>query len=219
MSTCYCHLLRPFDPGIRFVILTHRLEARRRIATGRMSHLCLKNSELLRGQDYSDNERVNSIVADEKNHCVILFPGLNSTNLSRVSSEDRLRTFPAQLELIIFVIDGTWSTAGKTLRQSQNLQRLPRICFDPVAPSRFRVRKQPKPHFTSTIEAIHQTIDLVGPARGFDPSLKVHGRLIEIFDHLVEQQLEFVRIRGHSHRHARAKSKLLIPETQTTKIS
>ena len=33
----------------------------RRIATGRMSHLCLKGSELLKGQNFTDDVRVNEI--------------------------------------------------------------------------------------------------------------------------------------------------------------
>src|SRR4051812_27006509 len=37
--SCYCAWLKPFDPGIQFVILTHPVEYFRRIATGRMSHL------------------------------------------------------------------------------------------------------------------------------------------------------------------------------------
>jgi DTW domain-containing protein YfiP len=37
--SCFCEWLRPFDPKIDFIILTHPIEQQRRIATGRMSHL------------------------------------------------------------------------------------------------------------------------------------------------------------------------------------
>ncbi|MCB0386381.1 MAG: DTW domain-containing protein, partial [Bdellovibrionales bacterium] len=51
---CYCSVLRPFDPQIEFVILIHPIEARKRIATGRLSHLILKNSHFFRGQNFAN---------------------------------------------------------------------------------------------------------------------------------------------------------------------
>ncbi|MEI8347970.1 MAG: DTW domain-containing protein, partial [Pseudomonadota bacterium] len=54
LKTCYCHQIKKFDPGITFVILIHKLEIKRKIATGHMAHLTLGNSLLLKGHDYSD---------------------------------------------------------------------------------------------------------------------------------------------------------------------
>lgn len=50
---CYCQILQPIDCVINFVILIHPIEAKRRIATGRMAHLCLKDSHLIKGINYS----------------------------------------------------------------------------------------------------------------------------------------------------------------------
>jgi DTW domain-containing protein YfiP len=179
-----------FDPKIRFVILIHGREAQKRIATGRMSHLCLQNSLLLSGYDYSRDDRVNSILEDDKFFPVILYPGKDSLNLTERTREERNAMFPAGRELVVFVIDGTWITARKTLQRSKNLRALPQVSFTPSRPSRFRVRKQPKPNFFSTLEAIHQTIELVGEGRGFDLSSRSHDALLHVFDQMVEQQLE-----------------------------
>lgn len=186
---CYCTYLKPFDPQINFVILIHPIEVRRRIATGRMSHLCLQNSYLISGQDYSDNEQVNRLIADSNNVPAILYPGPDSINLSSLSLEARQDIFPRDKKLTLFVIDGTWATAKKMMRESSNLKKLPKICFSPEKPSTFRVRKQPNEQCYSTIEAIHQTIDLLGDSRGYDVRTRQHDNLLQVFEVMVERQI------------------------------
>jgi DTW domain-containing protein YfiP len=186
-QTCYCQHIRSFDPKIRFVILIHKREAQKSIATGRMSHLCLSNSLLLEGFDnYDQDPRVNSIIQNPLNHCVILYPGADSINLSQKSPIEPLA--PSK-QLVIFVIDGTWITARKTIRRSKNLSLLPQICFSPARPSRFRIRKQPNANCYSTIEAIHHVIELLGPAYGLDTSSCIQDGLLNVFDQMVEQQI------------------------------
>lgn len=191
---CYCKYIQRFDAQIDFVILIHPVEVRRRIATGRMSYLSLENSRLIMGQDYSGSKPVNDLIADPARHCVILYPGMQSKNLTPMSQGERSGLFPQGRKLTIFVIDGTWATARRTVRQSQNLNVLPRICFSPEKPSNFRVRKQPNPACYSTIEAIHHTIELVGSSQGFDATMREHDKLLYVFDKMVELQLEFIKI-------------------------
>lgn len=192
--SCYCPHVQSFNPQISFVVLIHPIEVRRRIATGRMSHLCLQGSHLIMGQDYTQNDEVNQLIADPEYHSVILYPGVGSENLTPMSQEQRSDLFPKNKKLRIFVIDGTWATAKKMTRQSHNLLALPRICFSPDKPSTFRVRKQPNSNCYSTIEAIHQTIELVGDSQGFATASRTHDRLLNVFDAMVERQLEFIRI-------------------------
>jgi DTW domain-containing protein YfiP len=190
---CYCRHVQKFDAQIKFMILIHPIEAKRRIATGRMSHLVLKDSELIVGQDYSKNGQVNKVLSDPQFQSVVLYPGRNSLNLTTSSPAEKLQLFTPEKKLAIFVIDGTWATARKTMRQSQNLSQLPRISFTPPEKSQFRVRKQPGVDCYSTIEAIHHTIDLVGSQVGFDSSTREHDKLLYVFNKMVERQLEFIR--------------------------
>ncbi|MEQ1878736.1 MAG: tRNA-uridine aminocarboxypropyltransferase, partial [Bdellovibrionia bacterium] len=119
--SCFCSVLSPLDPKIEFVILIHPLEARRRIATGRMTHLMLENSRLLEGHDYSGDARVDEIVNDPARHCVILYPGRLSTDITHFSKDERASLFPNDKRLTVFVIDGTWNSARKTAHLSRNL--------------------------------------------------------------------------------------------------
>jgi DTW domain-containing protein YfiP len=209
---CYCADLRPFDPKMRFVVLIHPLEARRRIATGRMSHLNLIGSRLIRGEDFSNDLAVDAIVRDPALYPVVLYPGPGSVDLSKQTAVERATIFPADKTPAVIVLDGTWWTARKMIRSS-NLKSLPRICFTPAVPSRFRVRKQPKPECWSTIEAIHETIELLGESRGFDTASRRHDSLLRVFDVMVERQLKCVhKIRCRRHASPLRRPK---PESET----
>lgn len=189
-SSCYCSAIRPFHCDIEFVILIHPLERKRRIATGRMAHLCIKNSELIEGEEFTHNRRVNKRI--ESSQCFVLYPGptavnMRETSLSELQSAPTLSDGVTSRSISIFVVDGTWATAKKTMRLSQNLKELRRIAFVPSRPSRFRVRKQPHAFCFSTIEAIHETIELLAPS----PDRR-HDNLLEVFDSMVERQLRFI---------------------------
>lgn len=160
-----------------------------------MSHLSLIDSQLIPGQDYSHNQRVNALIDDPMNECVILYPGPQSINLSPLSKTARRELIPhPPRRLVIFVIDGTWATARKMMRLSRNLGQLPRLSFTPDRPSNFRVRKQPKPECYSTIEAIYHLLELLQPDH--QPSSdqpRPHQGLLRVFDFMVERQLQFIR--------------------------
>lgn len=188
--SCYCQWLQPFDPKIQFVILIHPIEVRRRIATGRMAHMSLMNSRLISGHNYTNNTELNRILDDPENHCMMLYPGRLSKNLTPMSAQERFDIIPDNKRLTLLVIDGTWSTARKMVHLSQNIKSLPRICFSPDTPSNFRVRKQPRRECVSTIEAIHHTLDLIGPACGFQTQPRTHDSLLNVFDNMVNRQLE-----------------------------
>ncbi len=191
--SCYCAHIQSFDPKLQFVILIHPIEMKRRIATGRMSHLCLQGSRMIVGQDYTLNKEVNEIIADPAVHPMVLYPGVNSLNLTHQSQEKRNEAFSGAKKPVIFVVDGTWATARKTMHLSQNLKSLPRICFTPPGKSLFRVRKQPGVDCYSTIEAIHHVLELLGDRPGYEAARGEHAQLLHVFNKMVDRQIEFVR--------------------------
>jgi tRNA-uridine aminocarboxypropyltransferase len=95
-------------------------------------------------------------------------------------------------ELNVFVLDGTWKTAGTMSRLSRNLQVLPRVCFIPPTPAAFRIRRQPHPDFYSTIEAIHHVIDLFAPTENENSAkTRPHDNLLAVFGTAVNRQLSY----------------------------
>lgn len=192
-KNCYCGFIQRFDPKIKFVILAHAKEAKRHIASGRLTQLCLENSEFIRGHDYRHKIRVNEILRNPEYHCVLLYPGIKARNLTSVPESERAQLFPRGKQLVIFVLDGTWVTASKMLKVSQNLHLLPQVSFDPPGPSRFRVRLQPNDKCLSTIEAVHHLIEIVGKCQGFATERRSHDILLEAFDQMVERQLTYMK--------------------------
>jgi DTW domain-containing protein len=164
----------------------HPHEAKKRIATGRMGHLCLTNSRLFQGIDFNEHEDVNAILNDDQNYPVVLYPGRGAIELSGLSTSDRRNLFPNDRQIVVFVLDGTWSEAKTLKRINRNLDRLPLLYFKPPQPSVFLVRKQPHADCYSTIEAIHQMIQLIDGDPKNDSS-----NLLDVFRGMVTQQLSF----------------------------
>jgi len=86
-SLCWCASLRPMATRTRFVFLMSPKEFKEEKAgTGRLTHLCLPNSELRMGQGFEQDEAVQALLADPANHCVLLYPGVTALNLTEAGS-------------------------------------------------------------------------------------------------------------------------------------
>ena len=151
-KNCLCGSIRPFDTKMHFVILMHTKEARReKTGTARLAKACLKNSELLIGNDFTENERINTLIQDSSFFPLVLFPAPDAFNFSTLK-----QTFnKEEKKLLIIVIDGTWSCAKKILNRSKNLHSLPKLSFSGQYISGFEFKKQPEKHCISTIESIY----------------------------------------------------------------
>ena len=49
--------------------------------TGRLTHLCLQNSELHMGMEFDHHVAVQKTLNDPQNYCVLLYPGKTATDL------------------------------------------------------------------------------------------------------------------------------------------
>jgi len=170
----------------RFVFLMSPKEFKQEKAgTGRLTHLCLPNSELHMGENFDVDESVQALIHDPKNFPVLLYPGVTARNLSNGDLA------PADLggrRLVVFLIDATWGGARKLLRLSPSLQRLPRIMFTPTAPSRYVIKQQPQEGCLSTLEAVHEllvTLERSGLDRYDRPT-----QLLEVFQRMQDFQLK-----------------------------
>lgn len=187
--------MEPFASTPEFVILIHRTETKRSVATGRLSHLVLTNSHLIEGTDFTENEAVNRLLRDPTKYPMILYPGPTAVNLSTIDLPERKKLIPPGKTPLVFVIDATWSHAKRMKRLSKNFSDLPFICFTPPSFSNFMVRRQPKPHCYSTIESIHYVIDLFGGT----PDGR-HHQLRDLLDGLVNRQIELGHFSGRARR-------------------
>lgn len=179
----------------RFVFLMHPKEFKEEKAgTGRLTHLCLANSEIHMGKGFDEHWRVAEILADRRYKPVLLYPGAGALNLSS-APHDEVKRFltpesaAVQQELLVFVLDATWGGARKLLRLSPSLQNLPRIMFTPSAPSRFVIKQQPHAGCLSTLEATHEL--LVALERAGVDQYANRDQLLSLFEKMQSLQIRY----------------------------
>ncbi|CAM2778140.1 tRNA-uridine aminocarboxypropyltransferase [Rariglobus hedericola] len=183
---CWCPSITPMETRTRFVFLMHPHEFKHeKAATGRLTHLCLANSELQMGLAFDDHESVQEIINDPQNFVMLVYPSVGARNLSKGDLT------PADLggrRLVVFLLDATWSGAKKMLRLSPSLQRLPRLMFTPTALSRYVIKQQPVEGCLSTLEASHELL-LALQRSGLD-DYPLPDQLLDLFARMQDYQLK-----------------------------
>ncbi|MGK5085527.1 tRNA-uridine aminocarboxypropyltransferase [Bdellovibrionota bacterium FG-1] len=192
VKACDCSHIKPFASGPRFVILIHPKENRKRVGTGRLTHLCITNSVLVEGVDFSTDPVVQQIVQDSANWPVVLYPGPQAMDLTENAGGQLEALVPAGKNLVIFILDGTWFCAQKMLKVSTNLRQLPQIMFTPPHPSIYQFRRQPHALCFSSIEAVHVMIERLNESPRWR-SAPGHDSLLEMFQRLIDRQLSHVK--------------------------
>jgi DTW domain-containing protein YfiP len=204
--------MKPFDTKIQFVILIHPMEAKKeKMGTGRMTRAILKNSKLIMGIDFTNDDEVNAIIKNPENSCFILYPGVDAIN---VTSGDVSRL--ENKNIIVFVIDGTWPCAKKMMKLSKNLHNLPRVSFTATHTSIFEIKEQPADYCLSTIESIHFFLSEC-ERRGLEKLDNIHQNLLDVFKAMVDFQIKCANDptlptytkgpRGYSKKEERVKAK------------
>jgi hypothetical protein len=153
-----------------------------------MATLCLSNAEIHTGIRFGGSEVLRRALHDPERPAVLLYPGEGAIDIC---------ADPPRTPVTLVVLDGTWWQASKLLRQNPELAALPRYAFRPPAPSEYRIRKEPHPSYTSTIEAL---VHVLGPLEG--DAARFHA-MLEPFRAMVEMQLAYSAQPGGG-RHRRA---------------
>src|SRR5206468_60085 len=82
--------------------------------------------------------------------------------------------------ITLFVVDGTWSQAGKLLKLNPAIAALPRLSITPDGPSEYRIRRQPRAECLSTIEALATALGAIeGEPASFRAMLRPFRAMVE----------------------------------------
>jgi DTW domain-containing protein YfiP len=171
---CYCPLLPRLETKTRIVILQHRRERDMPIGTARMASLCLPQAQLHVGVDWSESVALAQALSDPQRPPVLLYPGPDARDILRE---------PPQGPVTLVVVDGTWAQARSVVRDNPILRSLPRYAFQTPEPSRYRIRREPRPEYCSTIEAL---MHVLGALEG-DPER--FRALLVPFEAMIDAQL------------------------------
>ncbi len=186
-STCFCSDIEAIRTHTRFVILMHPKEARKvKLGTGRLTGLCLQNSEILLGIDFTEDRRINRLIENPSHYPMILYPGEGSTDISEFRFPEGV---PDKKRILVFVIDASWTLAKKMLKLSANLQALPKIHFRPQKPSRYVIKQQPHEYCLSTIESVCFLLREMDEL-GIEECRGKHRSMLEFLDRICRLQSE-----------------------------
>lgn len=188
MRVCWCPHLTRIETRTPVVIVQHPRERHVAIGTARMASLCLPQSRLFVGVDCDNNPELQGALSDPAAPPVLLWPGPDARDLGDDPPDERVT---------LVVIDGTWALARKLLRVNPGLARLPRYKLPMTAPSRYRIRREPRVECVSTIEAIERALGLIerDPTR-FESLLRPFDAMIDAQIDL-QQQIGNERVRRH----------------------
>jgi len=186
---CWCASITPMATRTRFVFLMHPKEFKQEKAgTGRLTHLCLADSQIHMGIGFDNDEAVQALIADPRNLPMLVYPSVGARNLS---NGDLHASDLGDRRLVVFLLDATWALAKKMLRLSPSLQRLPRLMFTPSAPSRYVIKQQPVEGCLSTLEASHELL-LALQRSGLD-DYALPEQLLGLFARMQDYQLRCAR--------------------------
>jgi DTW domain-containing protein YfiP len=157
-TVCYCAALPRIETTTRVVILQHPRERDMPIGTARMASLCLPQAELHVGVRWDSSAPLAAALANPARPPILLYPGPGARDILRD---------PPTGPVTLVVVDGTWSQAKTVVRDNPVLQALPRYAFATPEPSQYRIRKEPRAEYVSTIEALMHVLGVLegDPAR------------------------------------------------------
>lgn len=153
------------------VVLQHPRERDVAIGTARMATLCLPNAELHVGLSFEDRADVVRALTDPARPACLLYPGPDAIDLGEAP--------PAGPRTLV-VVDGTWAHARKLLQANPRVAALPRYAFEPERPSEYRIRREPRATYVSTIEALAAVLGVLeGDPEPFQAMLVPFRRMID----------------------------------------
>lgn len=205
-SVCLCKYGKNLDTGIKFVFLMHPKEFRRqRTGTGYLSHLCLKDSEVIVGLDFLQNKRLSQLLANPQYFPVLMYPGQDAITAKSIGQKLNSKGGAGNYDkkLLILILDATWFCSKKMLQHNPFLLELPKLSFEGSYQSIFTFKREPSPECISTIECCYYIIKEF-QAEGFVDKALAPEPLMNIFKAMIKLQLtaeneRILGIRTNSH--------------------
>lgn len=133
----------------------HPKEAKhQRTGTGRLSHISLKDSEIIVGLDFSNNERFLNLLSDNNFFPVLMYPGKDAWT----AKKEGFAKIVGNKKLLVIIIDATWFCSRKIIEHNPFLLKLPKVSFFGEYRSIFTFKREPRPEYISTIETCYYFI-------------------------------------------------------------
>lgn len=167
--------MESIETQTRVVILQHPRESDVGINTAGIAARALQNAQLHVGIRFSESA---PWYRNSDRPVGLLYPGDDAVDIS---------VNPPTEPVTLVVIDGTWAQARSLVNRNPWIKNLPRFAFTPRAPSQYQIRREPKPNYVSTIEAIAYALSLL------ERNAALEEQLLKPFLAMVAAQVEYAR--------------------------
>lgn len=172
-KACICPWIQSLSSNVELIILQHPSEVNKPLGTARILSLSLANSRVLVGEDFSQCEQLNRLLAEPQVQHYVLFP--NDSSLSA----NTLTTGTHKKKIRVILLDGTWRKAYKMWQLSSNLHALPSLHLPDDLVGNYRIRKAPSENSLSTVEAGYHILSALDSQSDFMPLLTAFERMVE----------------------------------------
>ncbi len=173
IAHCLCELIEPVENRTHVTVLQHPRERFHAIGTARIVQLGLERARIVLPRDCFTRSLEQRFELEPDTG--VLFPAPGARLLEELEPHER----PAAL----VVLDGTWSQARNLHRANAWLHDRPHFALRPLAPTRYRIRKAPRPEYVSTLEAVVRALEVLEPeTRGLEG-------LLGVFDTMIDRQI------------------------------
>lgn len=173
LVVCYCDLLPRLRPRTRVVILQHPRERLHPLNTAGIVERGIEGSQLISAGPAGLGAAISN--AKLPRDAALLYPSANAELLEELP--------PSQLPECVIVVDGTWHHAKTLLRDVPELRHFRRVRFRPQRPSNYRIRREPRADYLSTVESVHHVLSRI------EPDLADLDSLLSCFDAMVDRNL------------------------------
>lgn len=188
---CVCAAIAPLDNAVEVLILRHPQEQDKLLGTARIATLQLKNAQLRTGLSWPNLGKALGHPADPKQWGVLY---LGSAKESAATLPDPLTivsrkgtAVPDQKAVLaglrgVIALDGNWQQVKALWWRNAWLLKCHRLILNPASPSLYgNLRREPRRESVSTIEAIAQTLAILGD----DP--KIESQVLAPFRVLLDR--------------------------------
>mgnify|MGYP000530420067 CR=1 FL=1 len=180
---CICKFCEPIENKTLVVVLQHPTEVKQTKGTLPLLAGSLSNIEILIGENFSENERLNSLLSEENSNCVLVYPSedaIEIKNIAQFSNKEEKKN-------VLILIDGTWKKAYKMFQLSKNLHSVTHLKLGEDLVSRYQIRKTKKKNALSTLEACSLALSQL------EHNQEDYNCLLNKFEQFNDFQLSFVK--------------------------
>ncbi|MGH7789054.1 MAG: tRNA-uridine aminocarboxypropyltransferase [Candidatus Binatia bacterium] len=172
---CICASIERVPNRTGVIILQHPHERLHPVGTVRIARLGLERVRVESCAPWLDATAIRARLPAQ---AALLYPGPGAVELSTLAPDERPRH--------LVLIDATWFKAKKIYAAHDWLRALPHLQLRPSVPSRYRIRREPQPHFVATLEAI------VDALRILEPQTSGLDGLVDAFVAMIDRQATFM---------------------------